>query len=126
MGLPRKLKVLWYDSLVSVCQKFHLAFLTATDSPSTSRDADHLTQWQNCLYGILYLLQSFLTLGLTQNRQPFRLLGKWFGVSYSNEEICCFQNSKRSIKHCDLFLSGREADAANCPSPEMDNSTFPR
>ena len=37
--------------------------------------------------------------------QQFRLIGNWFGGAYSNENICCFQNPKRSIKHCDIFLS---------------------
>ena len=51
--------------------------------------------WQPVLVAV------FLILDLTQNRQPLSLPGNSLGVAHSNEEICCFQNSKRSIKHSD-------------------------
>lgn len=42
MALPQNLKGLQYDSSLEACQKFHIAFLTAT--PNTTGFADLLVQ----------------------------------------------------------------------------------
>lgn len=50
----------------------------------------------------------FFFLDITQSRKPFKLLGNQFGVAHPNEEIYCFQDPKRSIKQCDLFVVDKQ------------------